>query len=151
VNRKAFTLIEILVVTAIIMIVTGTGIAGYRRFNQKQILQTAAAELKSNLNLARSWAMAPRKSYCKKIDKPLSGYKVEIMNNFYEIYEVCDDASSSSSLIETFNFPDALNGVANEAFLFQVLNGAVSNEVAITLGLDDMSEKIIIKTNGQIE
>ena len=148
-NRKAFTLIEILVVTAIIMIVTGTGIAGYRRFNRKQILQTAAAELKSNLSLARSWAMAPRKVSCDA--QALSGYRIEIASDSYEIYEVCDDASSSSSLIETFNFPDALNGVANEAFLFQVLNGAVSNEVAITLGLDDMSEKIIIKTNGQIE
>jgi len=128
-NGKAFTLIEILVVTAIIMIVTGTGIAGYRRFNRKQILQTAAAELKSNLSLARSWAMAPRKVSCDA--QALSGYRIEIASDSYEIYEVCDDASSSS--IETFNFPDALD------------------EVAITLNLSDMSEEVIIKTNGQIE
>jgi len=148
-NEKAFTLIEILVVTAITMIVTGLSVAGYRHFNKKQILQSTTAELKNNLSLARGWAMAPRKKYCKEIGS-LSGYKVKIMNSSYEIYEVCDIATSPSP-IRTFYFPEAIDDVANEIVLFQVLSGAVSNEVTITLGLDNMSEEIIIKTNGQIE
>ena len=155
-NEKAFTLIEILVVTAITMIVTGTVIAGYRRFNKKQILQTAAAELKNNLNLARGWAMAARKKFCVDNGKTLLGYKVEISARsetsagFYEIYEVCND--NSSELVETFSFPDKLDNTGGTTILFQVLSGA-ADATTITLSLDTISEQeqISIKTNGQIE
>jgi prepilin-type N-terminal cleavage/methylation domain-containing protein len=56
-NRQGFTLIELLVTITVLVIIIGVGIAGFIRFNQKQILTNAGKELQSFLRSAQGMAI----------------------------------------------------------------------------------------------
>lgn len=59
--NSGFTLIELMVVTAITAILVGGGIAAYNRFNESQILNQAAITLKTNLRDAQNRGLSGEK------------------------------------------------------------------------------------------
>ena len=60
---KGFTLIELVVVVGIISVITGFGVAGYNRFNDKKKVEQAAKELVSNLRFLQSNAISGIKNF----------------------------------------------------------------------------------------
>ena len=144
-NSHAFTLIELLVTSAIIMILAGAGLAAYNNFNDKQTLDAAAAELKNNLRLARSWAMVVKKS----CDDPADGYRISFTVNNYSIEEKCGGSLMGSP--QTFSYPSGVTGSIPSSFIFKPLTGETGVNTTITLTLKSKTKTVTIKTNGEIE
>ena len=146
--RPGFTLIELLVTSAIIMILAGSGLAAYNNFNDKQTLNAAAAELKNNLRMARSWAMVVKKS----CDDTADGYQVSFTDNSYLIEEKCGGSLMGSPRV--FSYPSGVTGsvpVPN-SFIFRPLTGETGvDEITITLTLKSETKNVMIKKSGEIE
>ena len=149
--RPGFTLIELLVTSAIIMILAGSGLAAYNNFNDKQTLDAAAAELKNNLRMARSWAMTVKKVACTT--DVSGGYKVnfDVSDGDYGIKEMC--GSNEVGSWQNFSYPQGVSDDYNGNFIFKPLTGETGVDaitIALTLKLLE-PKKVTIKTNGEIE
>ena len=149
--QPAFTLIELLVTTSIILLLAGFGLASWQTFNQQQTLDAAAQDLKNNLRLARSWAMAVKKS----CDGPAGGYQVSFASDRYFIQEKCGGSLVGSP--QTYFYPSGVSGfVPNpSSFIFAPLTGTTNlsvEEVTISLNLGSRPPKTVtIRKNGEIE
>ena len=144
--KPGFTLIELLVTSAIIMILAGAGLAAYNNFNDKQTLDAAAAELKNNLRMARSWAMVVKKS----CDDPADGYRISFTANNYSIEEKCGGSLMGSP--QTFSYPSGVTGSVSSSFIFKPLTGETGIDATIRLTLKSKPPKdVVIKSNGEIE
>ncbi len=148
--RLGFSLIELLVVTIITLTVLGLAIAGYRRFAQKQALESAADGVRNNLRLARSWAMASRKINCPN-STSLAGYRVNFSTHGYVIVERCDNGDEVK--VRTYSVGDDITISGADAVEFQVLNGEASSSATITLTKNGLSEPITVSVanTGQIQ
>ena len=147
--QPAFTLIELLVTTSIILLLAGFGLASWQTFNQQQTLDAAAQDLKNNLRLARSWAMAVKKS----CDGPAGGYQVSFASDSYSIREKCGGSLVGSP--QTYFYPSGVSGSVPSPnnFIFAPLTGAKTppGDIEIILSLSGREKKVSIKTNGEIE
>ena len=149
--QPAFTLIELLVTTSIIMLIAGFGLASWQTFNQQQALDAAAQDLKNNLRLARSWAMAVKKVACVGT-KIAAGYEVNFnVANGYRFREKCADGSNGAW--QNFFYPAGVADNYNGSFVFAPLTGAKAppGDIEIILSLSGREKKVSIKTNGEIE
>jgi len=74
--KNGLTLIELIVVMAIIALLSGGGLAAYTSFNQSQTLKAAAENVKNNLRLVQSRALSQEKpaTGCAVLD----GFRVDI-------------------------------------------------------------------------
>lgn len=63
--KKGFSLIELLVVFAIIALILGIAIPGFSNYNKNQMLKTAAYELKAVLREAQNASLQGKKETCK--------------------------------------------------------------------------------------
>ncbi|MDD5466132.1 MAG: prepilin-type N-terminal cleavage/methylation domain-containing protein [Candidatus Omnitrophica bacterium] len=154
--KPAFTLIELLVTTSIILLLAGFGLASWQTFNQQQTLDAAAQDLKNNLRLARSWAMAVKKVACAGTS---GGYKVDFSGNTgdigdnvdYGIREMCGDSEVGDW--QNFSYPEGVADDYNGSFIFAPLTGDKDppGDIEITLSLSGREKKVSIKTNGKIE
>lgn len=130
---KGFTFIELIIATGILLSLVGFGTASYVNFNERQILEQAAKDLKNNIRVAqqnaisgvkdndlcdpdgagsapaetfRGWCMSPRHD-----DAATSG-----PYDSYQIYGVCDTDESDTTVktfpletgITPFNLPDGI-------------------------------------------
>lgn len=164
-NIKGFTLLEILIVFAIIAILSLVGIASFISFNRSQILNVATSDFVGALNLAKSRTL----SQVKPCTGNFKGYKVGICpggcggsNTYdYAVYAICeisppvpDTLILGKKLPETFSLtpspPEA------NSFLFRVLTGAVeiyegANSAVVTInGYDSNSKTVTIYSDGRI-
>ena len=149
--QPAFTLIELLVTTSIIMLIAGFGLASWQTFNQQQALDAAAQDLKNNLRLARSWAMAVKKVACVGT-KIAAGYEVNFnVANGYRFREKCADGSSSAW--QNFFYPAGVADNYDGSFIFAPLTGTKDppGDIEIILSLSGREKKVFIKANGAIE
>jgi Tfp pilus assembly protein FimT len=141
------TLIEILVSSAIIMTVAGLGLAAYNDFNNRQILNSTADELKNNLRQARGWAMAGwKQSDCTGT---LSGYQISfIPNNYqYKVAVLCPNEIA----VNTFSYSDKVTiNYDHQSFVFQALTGETGDQIQIDLVLGTRSKSLNINSNGEI-
>jgi len=150
--QPAFTLIELLVTTSIIMLIAGFGLASWQTFNQQQALDAAAQDLKNNLRLARSWAMAVKKVACVGT-KIAAGYEVNFnVANGYRFREKCADGSNG--IWQNFYYPAGVADNYNGSFIFAPLTGATNlsaDVTTITLSLGSRTKTVTIRKNGEIE
>jgi len=145
-KTTGLTLVEILVTSAIIMTIAGFSLAAYTDFNNRQILNSTADELKNNLRQARGWAMAGRKAAGCTGD--LSGYRVSFLPNFqYRTEAVCP----GTVLINTFSYSDKVGIVSEQdSFTFQALTGETGHQFEIRLVLGARSRSLNINSNGEV-
>lgn len=81
-SRSGFTLIELLVVISITVLLVGGGIAAYQRFNEKQIVISAAKDIVSMIRQAQRKTFAGDKPTSDQPSKDcstttLDGYKAQ--------------------------------------------------------------------------
>lgn len=143
---RGFTLIELIVVVAIIMIMGAGALAGYRRFNDRQVLLTSGKELLVNLRQAQGKAT----SGIKIISNPgcpstatLVGYRVQAgAGNLssYTVEQACQSgAAISYSQSRTFRLATgaAFENAFSVTFLGQF--GGVSAATTIRIIPTSMS------------
>lgn len=150
------TLIEFLVVVSIITILSAMGISVYNQFNRRQILTQAVKNLKNDLRLAQSKAMAGEKpSGCTGT---LSGYQVVFYSipdpdrDTYKIFAICD---SGSTPVGTYELPENVrfspSGPPDPSpITFNVLTRGVSGAGSINLTAFSKTQVITVTDTGEI-
>ena len=92
VTQFGFTLIELVVVTAIMLSVAGIGSASYLNFNERQLIETAKEEIKNNIVVAKQKAADGQKDIADCGNLPLAGWCLSPDNanaQNYKIYGTC--------------------------------------------------------------
>jgi Tfp pilus assembly protein FimT len=140
------TLVEILVTSAIVMTISGLGLAAYNDFNNRQILNATADELKNNLRQVRGWAMAGRKM--TGCTDTLSGYQISFSPDDYQ-YQVAVLCPNEIA-VNTFSYSDKVTISYDQSFVFQALTGETGDQIQIDLVLGTRSKSLNINTNGEI-
>jgi len=141
------TLVEILVTSAIVMTISGLGLAAYNDFNNRQILNATADELKNNLRQVRGWAMAGRKM--TGCTDTLSGYQISFSPGDcqYQVAVLCPNEIA----VNTFSYSDKVTiSYDHQSFVFQALTGETGDQIQIDLVLGTRSKSLNINTNGEI-
>ena len=106
--KTAITLIEIVVVMAIIAVLVGLGLIGMNIFRRTAQLQSAYNDLSSNLssyrNMARNSVPSVRKPGATDIDRIVDSYAVFFSNNDYHLY-YCEDTGNILNQYSCENTP----------------------------------------------
>lgn len=138
-KSRGFTLIELMVVLSVTAVLGTLGIAGFITYNQIQILQSAANDLATTLNVAKSRALSQVKlgSSCSASSQILEGYNVDIsiINKSYTLSSRCSGVTSN---LDTKTLPQNVSFKSQDtsltSFFFPVLSGGVqvAGQIVIT-------------------
>lgn len=91
---KGFTLIELMVVIGITVLLSGSGIAAYNRFNSRQLVRREGAAATDLLRLAQTKALTgdkPAGGACEGAN--LDGYRVRWSTDRFVLEAVCGGAA----------------------------------------------------------
>ncbi len=151
-RSAGFTLIELSIVISILAVLTTAGLAAFVNFSRSQSLQSAAHELSTTLNLAKSRSLSQAKPTDCGLEF-LDGYKVLIdkASSSYELVAVC---SGENFYIQgRVNFPTNVtvsSYTTSLSFFFPVISGGVVGSGKVVLSLSDSSQErtIIVDSNG---
>lgn len=154
-NNRGFTLLELIIVFTVIAILSSAGIASFVSYSRSQSLQSAASDLATTLNSAKSRANSQVKPSQCSDDQILSGYKIVIdeSSTKYSLYVVCGE----SLLIKTTTLPD--NGkitfnlveTTPRSIFFPIIKGSVQGAGGIGLkGYNNESRCVSISSGGVI-
>lgn len=160
-KNLGFTLIETIVVFAVISILSTIAVASFVSYNKTQNVQTAFSELSATLALARSRALSQVKpQQCANLI--LNGYDVilSISDNTYKLRVIC---SGTPYEIQAKSLPKNVifDGVETTSTLFYfsvITNGATfsqanapSASISIYLiGSEESSKTITVDKSGAI-
>lgn len=124
-----FTLIEIIIAISLLAILLTGGVASFISYNQAQSLNTAALDVFTMLNKAKSRTQSQVKpDICINQSRSLDGYSVVIspLTKTYTLNAVCTERDV---LIESKALPDNISFNTRETtktqFLFQVISGSI--------------------------
>lgn len=100
--KKAFSLIEILIVVAVMGIMTGTGITYYNSFTQSKQLELESKKMADVLDLAKKKASAGDMFTACASGTALMSYQVVITGTTYDLQQCCG-ANNSCTTPTTVN------------------------------------------------
>ena len=167
-NSKGFTLVETLVVIAVVSILSIITMANYQGSQKQQSVQRAAHQLAGDIRRAQNMAMASVEQGGAIPD----GYGVYIMKNSNSYILFADQNNNQSRNgagdedIELINFTSGVEifdisspPVVHADIFFEppdpttYINGdsSVGKQIIITLMMDEYSKTVTVKTSGQIE
>lgn len=149
-QNHGFTIIELVVVIAILTLISVSSFVGFNKYNNTLKLNSEAENLKTNINEAKSSALSGFIYKCTA-SQSLYGYKLSIDSaSTYSLYEVCIDNGTgvkiSNQLINkkfnlqtglTFNPTGvsvtflAVSGIPESSAVFKLVNGSSSSSVSV--------------------
>jgi prepilin-type N-terminal cleavage/methylation domain-containing protein len=95
--NKGYTLIEILIVIVIMGIVVTIGYSGLRDYQRRQILVSAARQLKADLKLAQEEALAGHKTTdCTGV---LNGYEFLYVVGYQDRYRIRENCTNNDHIL----------------------------------------------------
>lgn len=155
-KSAGFTLIELMVVLSITAVLGTAGIAGFVTYNQIQSLQSAANEVASTLNVARSRALSQVKlgASCTAGSQILEGYSVDISVS-EKSYTLNSRCSAVSSVLEKKTLPENITfknppDTSPTSFFFPVLLSGVQSPGQIVVSGFGREKTIKINSLGGI-
>ncbi|MBI2195692.1 MAG: prepilin-type N-terminal cleavage/methylation domain-containing protein [Candidatus Levybacteria bacterium] len=148
-----FTFIEISVVISILSILTTLGIAAFVNYSRNQSLQTAALDLVTTLNLAKSRSFSQAKPP-ECASETLEGYRVSILasSDGYELHAIC---TGNLYQVKKVTFPQNItvssNGTTSRSFFFPVISGGVTGSGSVILVGYGNSRTISVDSVGTVK
>lgn len=156
--QNAFTLVEILVGLTIMAMLFVGGYTAYREFQRRQVVNSAATELKTNLSLVRQRALSGEKgSDCTNANKTFVGYEFGISDSTHYYYRPsCPDQALYSNSTTTITLTQGVTiSGTNIPVLFKTIgqgtNLSSDAVLTITQTSTNTSKSVTIKTGGAIE
>lgn len=160
-NRKGFSLLELLIAISVVSLLIGIGISNYRDFQYRQKVDDMSRKLISSLRAIQQDAASGAKKPSTLCTGPLSGYQIFFnvnavsyntgtKSNGYTVSSLCP---TTSNLVETVTFPSdqfiIINRTpANAKFLFKTLQSGtdipVNNPFIFAAGSDNTDRTITI-------
>lgn len=157
--REGFTLVELIVASALILTASAIGIIGFRQYSTTQKMNNAVMDVVLYLQKAKSRAQSQAKpgNIAVCLTNALSGYEVRICNitgskcagsGRYELHVIC---GINSGLIEFGQLPSGLvfDTSSQANYFFPVLNGG-ANQGTLTITGSGFSKSIQVSPNGII-
>jgi len=158
-EKKGFTLIEMLITTSIILIVTGGSIAGFITFNDRQKVQIVAKELQTMFRSAQIKAKTGEgasgdggASGCSS-GTNLSGYKVKNSTNSIIMQRVCVNSSGTETFYirESYDLPNGVIITAFDVKFLSLFGGTdIAGPNAITIQGLTMNSVLRITDSGEL-
>lgn len=151
INRvsSGFSLIELVIVTGILILITGGGIASFINFNEKQQVLNGSKELQSYLRMAQSLIRVGEvPTGCTK----LTGYKVTSLDagstKEIKVLAVCSSGDIERS---SFLLPEEVTLSSDIDITFLGLHGGVVGATTIqVVGLSDRIYSFEVTPGGEI-
>lgn len=147
-----FTIIEIIVVFAVVAVLSTIGVASFVTYNRIQALQTAASDFSSTLNLARSRSLSQAKPP-ECASQVLNGYRVNISlsSNSYTLEAIC---AGFSYRIHTKSLPQNVTFQSSQttstSFFFPVIVSGVTGDGVVTFSSFGQSKTVTVDRTGGI-
>jgi prepilin-type N-terminal cleavage/methylation domain-containing protein len=148
-SRSGFTLIELMVAISIMALLFGVGLAGYQQFNQSRKATEAAKTFRSDLNFARSKALAgEKKTGCQNTDI-LAGWYLRTGASSYSLYCRC---GGSDLLEKTVSLASVSLSPAGQDILFKPLAQGTNlpSSLSLTLAVGSYQEVVLVSQSGEI-
>lgn len=146
---KGFTLIELIIVFAILAVLTSVGAASYSGYNNSQIFQVAVADVNQFLTTAKARSLAQVKpTTCGT--QSLQGYRVIITQatSTYDLNVVC---GGTVYLIERKRLPSPVTFATGSAPSIQFnVSSAAATAGTITINGFSKTKTITVSTTGNI-
>lgn len=156
-NGAGFTLVEILVAMAIIIIISGGSYVAFTKFNQRQTYISTYENLKNSINEAKSNALSQVINDCVS-SETLVGYQIvadsSSIPDSYRLEEICETGGveAAPNVIKTVKLPPNLIISSDiSSILFLVLSGKVRQSGSISLSNGSETKTININSQGAIE
>lgn len=133
-----YTLLEVLIVVAIIAMLFFGGYASYREFSRRQTLQNFYKEMVVNLALARQKALSGEKpSGCSG---SLVGYEVSFGASSYSVAAVC----SSNVVVGTYLMPSDISLSGFSSYTYKVLGKGttLANPLSVAIAQNSTARSI---------
>lgn len=129
IHEKGFTLIELIVVFAIISVVSIIGVAAFLDYSRTQTVNDAALSFATVLQTAKSRAQSqvkPSSGTCVATPQVLDGYRVTVISTQTYRMEAVFGQGACIERDETKTLPQGVSfSASGQSFLFRVLSGAV--------------------------
>ena len=142
--NRGFTLVEMIVVLAIMAVATSSGFVAYFKYRDKQEVARSADTLAESLRLAHRMALGGVKPQICGANS-LEGYLVSIVDTDVMVSAKC---GSVITPIKTSTYSPEIVAVPS-SFLFQVLSGATSS-VSISLNKGEYAAQILVNESGTV-
>lgn len=152
--KKAFTLVELIIVIAIVAIIAGVGIMSLVGYRQRQSLRTQTEELVAVLRNShdRSVTQESGSRWGVYFENPVGDN-----NDFYDLFS--GTSYSASAVVSRIALPSALqfdipSSGASSTIIFAPITGFPNASTTIKMSLIGnplTSSTIIVNSNGQIQ
>ncbi len=158
--KKGFTLIEILVSMAIILLLSVGSLVGFSQFSKRQNLNISVDVLKNTLNeaKAKSQAQVVMTTQCKQSGRILVGYQVSFNTSTdpdtYTLEEVCTSrAATLSQEVKKITLPKDVefNSPPSTPVRFLLYPGTVNSSAVISLKSGTRSRTVDVDSAGIIK
>ncbi|MFH1959031.1 MAG: prepilin-type N-terminal cleavage/methylation domain-containing protein [Patescibacteria group bacterium] len=149
---SGFTLIELIVVTAIILLITGGGIASFINFNDKQQVVNSAKEMQGYLRTAQTFSrIGETPDGCDK----LNGYIVRSVDaGASKQIKIIANCRGGEIQRNSFDLLDGTTLSSEIEITFLVLHGGIAGDDSITVEVTNNSDSItyqfVVTPGGEI-
>lgn len=153
--NSGFTLLELLVVIALIGILTTISASALSRFNRSQSIEIANDNLQTSLSEAKSNALSHVIVNCT--DGELLGYRIVFISStplsYTSLQEVCRRGAVDSSVeVKRTNLPSGITfSGSNPSITFKVLSGGADSASSVTITNGTIQKTIEVTTAGVIQ
>ena len=140
-KRPSFTLLELLLVLALISAISSLGVAGYKRQYERSRFKSGVVGIQIDLNRTRLLAMRSGQSYIFRFVPGTGFYEIAPLETLQEaIYRMTDDASSQS---------DALGGslYSDDEAAFATSLNPYSFDATNEFGVESASDDLFSREN----
>lgn len=163
-KKNGFSLIELLVTIAILVLITGGAIAAFSNFNDRRVTEQAARDLRQMfISAQQKAAVKQTPQSCIDADLPLRGYRVIISGTpkTISLRAICLDNSVAAPFdaslpaanlvpVESKTLPSTVNISPTTSVDFYTLQAGISATPTYTITGSSATYQFAISTGGTI-